>query len=199
MRKGESMRRLKASVLMVLGASLATLVAVHAQSTKKPMTLTGTDYAEIERLSAQYSHAIDTCADNGYAYADLYTPDGAFIDMWTQSAIDAGGTKWQGREKLREISSGANVTGSACSSSRFNGSVSHLILSLVITPTPDGATGNSYMIELGGRDPNRITRMGNYEDVYVKTANGWRFKTRTHSRAPNGTRPAPAEVIPPPK
>ena len=184
----------RASVVLILGVTLATLVAVHAQSTKKPMTLTGADYAEIERLSAQYSHAIDTCANDGYAYADLYTVDGTFIDMWTQAAIDAGGVKWQGREKLREISSGANVTGTACSSSRFNGSVSHLILSLVITPTPDGATGNSYMIELGGRDPNRITRMGNYEDVYVKTANGWRFKTRTHSRAPNGTKPAPAET-----
>jgi len=188
------MLRWKASVVLILGVTLATLVAVHAQSTKKPMTLTGADYAEIERLSAQYSHAIDTCANDGYAYADLYTVDGTFIDMWTQAAIDAGGVKWQGREKLREISSGANVTGTACSSSRFNGSVSHLILSLVITPTPDGATGNSYMIELGGRDPNRITRMGNYEDVYVKTANGWRFKTRTHSRAPNGTKPAPAET-----
>ncbi len=193
------MLRWKASVVLILGASLATMVVAHAQSTKKPMALTGADYAEIERLSAQYSHAIDTCAENGYAYADLYTPDGAFVDMWTQSAIDAGGVKWQGREKLREISSGANVTGTPCSSSRFNGSVSHLILSLVITPTPDGATGNSYMIELGGRDPNRITRMGNYEDVYVKTANGWRFKTRTHSRAPNGTKPAPAETIPPPR
>jgi hypothetical protein len=193
------MLRWKTPVALVLGASLAALAGVHAQGRKKPITLSGADYAEIERLSAQYSHAIDTCADDGYAYSDLYTPDGTFIDMWTQAAIDAGGAKWQGREKLREISSGANVTGTACSSSRFNGSVSHLILSLVITPTPEGATGNSYMIELGGRDPNRITRMGNYEDVYVKTSNGWRFKTRTHSRAPNGTKPAPAGTIPTPR
>src|SRR3954447_23337090 len=114
------MPRWNAFVALILGASLATLVAtVHAQGPKKPMTLTGTDYAEIKRLSAQYSHAIDTCAGDGYAYADLYTPDGVFIDMWTQSAIDAGGVKWQGREKLREISSGANVTGAGCSSSRF--------------------------------------------------------------------------------
>lgn len=98
-----------------------------------------------------------------------------------------------GREKLREIASGANVTDAPCTSSRFNGSITHMILSLVITPTADGATGNSYMVELGGRDPNKITRMGNYEDVYVKTANGWRFKTRTHTRAPNGQLPAPAK------
>ena len=111
MRKARACCVGKLPSVLILGASLATLVVVHAQSTKKPMTLTGADYAEIERLSAQYSHAIDTCAENGYAYADLYTSDGAFVDMWTQSAIDAGGVKWQGREKLREISSGANVTG----------------------------------------------------------------------------------------
>ena len=175
---------------------LALVAAAAGQTRKKPATLTGADYAEIERLSAQYSHAIDTCADDGYAYANLYTPDGVFIDMWTQSAIDAGGVRWQGREKLREISSGANITGVPCSSPRFNGSVSHLILSIVITPTPDGAIGNSYMVELGGSDPNKITRMGNYEDVYVKTPDGWRFKTRTHSRAPNGQKPAPGAAAP---
>ena len=179
------------AIAAVIGMSLfACLSAQAGQAKKKPMALTGEDYAEIEQLSARYSQAIDTCADNGYAYADLYTPDGVFIDMWTQSAIDAGGVKWQGREKLREISSGANITGAPCTSTRFNGSVSHLILSLVITPTPDGATGNSYMVELGGRDPTKITRMGNYEDVYVKTSGGWRFRSRTHSRAPNGTKPA---------
>ena len=188
-----------APVVAMAGLCFATLAVTHAQSKKnRPIVLSGTDYAQIQELSARYSHAIDTCADDGYEYARLYTPDGVFIDMWTQAAIDAGGAKWQGREKLREISSGLNVTGSPCSSPRFNGSVSHLILNLVITPTPEGATGNSYMIELGGRDPNLITRMGNYEDVYVKTPEGWRFKTRTHSRAPNGTRPAPTGTAPSP-
>jgi hypothetical protein len=194
--RGETMITTNATVGLALGISLTAFTVVHAQKSKKPIVLSGTDYAEIEQLSARYSHAIDTCADDGYEYSRLYTTDGMFIDMWTQAGIDAGGIKWQGREKLREISSGANVTGGACTSSRFNGSVSHLILSIVITPTADGATGNAYMVELGGRDPNRITRMGNYEDVYVKTPEGWLFKTRTHSRAPNGTKPAPAAATP---
>ena len=188
---------------VVLGACVlafgAMNVVVAGQAKKKPMTLTGADYGEIQVLNAKYTHAIDSCSNDGYDYADLYTPDGTFIDMWTQKAIDAGGEKWQGREKLREISSGANVTGAPCTSPRFNGSVTHLILNLVITPTADGATGNSYMVELGGRDPNRITRMGNYEDVYVKTPDGWKYKTRIHSRAPNGTKPAPASAAAPTK
>jgi len=186
----------KAVVAVVLGACVvvfgASSVRVAGQAKKKPMTLSGSDYGEIQSLNARYAQAIDSCSGDGYDYADLYTPDGTFIDMWTQKAIDAGGEKWIGREKLREISSGANVTGAPCTSTRFNGSVSHLILNIVITPTADGATGNSYLVELGGRDPNRITRLGNYEDVYVKTPTGWKFKTRTHARAPNGTKPAPA-------
>jgi hypothetical protein len=189
---------LKKNITTVVTVAIACAVVVVAasvqaqQSRGKIQKLTGEDYAEIQMLSAKYGQAIDSCADNGYAYADLYTPDGVFIDMWTDKAIAAGGEKWSGREKLREISSGANVTGSPCTSPRFNGSVSHLILNVVIAPSAEGATGNAYMVELGGRDPNRITRMGNYEDVYVRTPNGWRFKTRTHSRAPNGQKPAPA-------
>ena len=174
---------------VIAGLACVTLLVgagVQAQQKRgKVMKLTGEDYAEIQMLSAKYGHAIDSCSDNGYGYR-TYTADGTFIDMWTDRAIKAGGEKWVGREKLREIASGANVTGTPCSSSRFNGSVSHLILNIVITPSAEGATGNAYMVELGGRDPNRIARMGNYEDVYVKTPEGWRFKVRTHSRAPNG-------------
>ena len=183
------------TTIAIAGIACATVLVgagLQAQQKRgKVQKLSGEDYAEIQMLSAKYGQAIDSCADNGYAYADLYTADGTFIDMWTDKAIAAGGEKWIGREKLREISAGANVTGSPCSSSRFDGSVSHLILNIVIAPSPEGATGTSYMVELGGRDPNKITRMGNYEDVYVKTPDGWRFKTRTHSRAPNGQKVAP--------
>ena len=35
------------------------------------------------------------------------------------------------------------------------------------------------MIGLGG-DPNKIEHDGYYEDTYVKTAQGWRFKQRMH-------------------
>ncbi len=181
------------TIAVIASIACATVLAgagLQAQQTRgKVQKLTGEDYAEIQMLSAKYGQAIDSCADNGYAYADLYTADGTFIDMWTDKAIAAGGEKWTGREKLREIASGANVTGTPCSSPRMNGSISHLILNIVIKPSAEGATGNSYMVELGGSGSgNKITRMGNYQDVYVKTPDGWRFKTRTHSRAPNGRR-----------
>jgi hypothetical protein len=187
------MLTMKARVVatVTIGLCLVTLAGLFAQQRRASSELTGADYYEIQQLSARYGQAIDSCSDNGYDYARLYTTDGVFIDMWSDDAVKQGGTRWQGREKLREIASGANFGGPGCTSTRFNGSVSHLILNLVITPSPEGARGNSYLVELGGRDPNHIQRLGNYEDVYVKTPEGWRFKTRTHTRAPNGTRSAP--------
>jgi hypothetical protein len=35
------------------------------------------------------------------------------------------------------------------------------------------------MIGLGG-DPNKIEYDGHYEDTYVRTPQGWRFKQRVH-------------------
>jgi hypothetical protein len=36
------------------------------------------DDIEIQQLVARHAYAIDTHADNGYAYADLFAPDGTF-------------------------------------------------------------------------------------------------------------------------
>jgi hypothetical protein len=59
--------------------------------------------------------------------------------------------------------------------------ISHLIINHVITPTADGATGRAYLLAIGvGGDPTKVERQGGYEDVYVKTPAGWRFKSRVH-------------------
>jgi hypothetical protein len=59
--------------------------------------------------------------------------------------------------------------------------VRHLYVNHVITPTVEGATGvvDMLMIGLGG-DPNKIEYDGYYEDTYLKTSQGWRFKKRVH-------------------
>ena len=59
--------------------------------------------------------------------------------------------------------------------------ISHISVNHVITPAPGGAVGKSYLLAIGvGGDPTTIERQGGYEDVYVKTADGWRFKSRVH-------------------
>jgi hypothetical protein len=61
-----------------------------------------------------------------------------------------------------------------------------------------------------GGDPTKIERQGGYDDVYVKTAAGWRFKSRIHvfpniresvqfgsrGRGPGAPAPAPPAAAP---
>lgn len=53
--------------------------------------------------------------------------------------------------------------------------------------TPDGVfidknSEQGLLIQLGMKGPGSIERHGGYEDVYVKTKEGWRIQSRTHVR-----------------
>jgi hypothetical protein len=161
----------------VLG--LALLLVVHAQQTK-PGALTALDYIAIQQLANRYAQAIDTCANNGYDYADLYTPDGKFTDNFTEEGFAKHGlVRAEGREALARAAGGGSL---GCKNVGWK-DWSHLMVNHVITPSPEGATGRVYLVVIGEKGPNHIQRFGGYEDVYVKTAAGWKIKARTHVRA----------------
>src|SRR5690349_23966783 len=91
------------ATLVVLG--LAVSSGAHAQApAPKPGELTAQDYIEIQQLIARYARAIDTCSNNGYDYADLYTADGAFIPSFEGKQL----APIQGREKLAAVSGGGS-------------------------------------------------------------------------------------------
>jgi hypothetical protein len=154
--------------------ALAAILASPALA-QKPMELTALDYIQIQQLVAKYARAIDTCSNNGYDYADLYTPDGVFLPMVNGKSVPG----IQGREKLAEVSGGGSK---GCKNVGWiEQGVHHIYVNHIITPTPEGATGTVDMMMIGlGGDPNKIESDGYYEDLYVKTAQGWRFKQRTH-------------------
>ena len=123
-----SYRILLVASIAAIGADAAVAAQAPAQAGARPaMQLTALDYIEIEQLTRKYAWAIDTCSNDGFDYADLYTPDGAFIDGET-------GRRWQGREQLAEAAGG---NGRGCPFPKMP--LSHLILNLVIEPTADGA------------------------------------------------------------
>jgi hypothetical protein len=161
---------------------LAVLAALEAQQ-KPPAgapALTALDYFEIQQLPNRYAHAIDTCSNNGYDYADLYTPDGKFIDNFTEVGFRQGGLlRAQGREQLARAAGGGTL---GCKNVGWK-DWSHLMLNHVVSPAPEGATGRSYLVVIGEKGPNHVQRFGGYEDVYVKTAAGWRIRQRIHVRA----------------
>ena len=68
-------------------------------------SLSALDYFEIEQLVAKYARAIDTCSNNGYDYADLFTADGFFAP--DQNGVV--GNRMQGRERLAEAQAAARA------------------------------------------------------------------------------------------
>jgi SnoaL-like protein len=170
----------RAVLAVALGAALATTGAAQtaSQASKTGSPLTALDYLEIRELVARYAYAVDTGAENGAVYASLFAPDGAFLDRTGRATTGA-----------------ENLAALARRNTRGRQSAFHFMMNHVIEPTPQGATGREYLLQLrmgeSGR-PNEIFGGGHYEDEYVKTPAGWRFKKRQFfpSERPESARPA---------
>jgi hypothetical protein len=179
------MKHLQSIAIMMLAVAILAAVGIQAQQNSnnlpsKAGTLTAQDYFEIEQLMYRYGHAIDTCANNGYDYADLYTADAKFIDYFTEEGFQKKGlVRAEGREALARAAGGGTL---GCKNVGWK-DWSHIMANPVITPTPEGAKGRVYLVVIGEKGPHDVQRFGGYEDTYVKTPAGWRIKTRTHVRA----------------
>ncbi len=173
--------RMMLALFLILASSAFALKAAPAE-------LTALDYFQIQQLVAKYARAIDTCSNNGYDYADLFTPDGYFAPSMNGKVV----AKWQGRERLAEVSGGGTQ---GCKNVPWIvEGIRHIYVNHIITPTAEGAAGTVDMLMIGlGGDPNKIEYDGYYEDVYARTPQGWRFKSRTHHALLNqGKRVVPA-------
>ena len=165
---------------------------ISADTAAPPLPLSALDYFEVMQLANRYAHAIDTCANDGYDYADLYTNDGVFIDNYSDDGFSKGGlVRAAGREQLARAAGGGSegckkpVRGALATPGdgavAWNG-WSHLMVNPIINPTPEGAAGRVYLVTLGMDGPGSVARDGGYEDIYVKTEAGWRIKRRSHVR-----------------
>jgi hypothetical protein len=137
-------------VILLLSAS------AFAQS---PQTLTAEDRTAIQALVSGYARALSSCAAE--EYADLFAPGTGFFASGIRGHI-------VGREKLialvrseRQCTAPAGATPA---------------------PRPGGGTGPVVNIEVtptGVRGIADLGGAGQYQDEYVKTAQGWRFAGRT--------------------
>ena len=172
-----------------LGGALQPQKTTTKERRQAP-SLTALDYIEIEQLVYRYGWALDSGADNGYAYADLYASDGT-----SQGPTRGRAVVVPGRDRLAALARGGK---------RGPAFVSHYVTNVIIEPTADGAVGRTYVaifdIGNGGNGAkSRLDHGGLYNDVYVKTDSGWRFKTRTYYESKSGepVQPPPALVAPP--
>ncbi len=168
---------------------ILTFVALQAlqaqQSAPKKGTLTAEDRLEIQELLHRYMFVLDSCDNhnNGYEYADLYTPDGTFSN------------EFHGREQLARAA--GRTSDGKCSPIRLRGSMNqiHLNMGEIIEPTPEGAKGISYLLMVDG-PANELYWSGWYEDVLREDAERvalqieeppWRHQSRSAGRPYCGT------------
>lgn len=143
-------------------------------------TVTDVDYIEIQQLVRKSAWALDSGDNYGYAFADLFTPDGSFV------GTNEGGRTLQGRDQLATLARGGT---------RGHTVQRHFTMNHVVKPTAEGATGRAYVVvaDVGvvGK-PNKVNHGGYYEDEYQKTPQGWRFKRRTYYESKVDVWPASA-------
>ena len=159
------MPRLYMFWLVVAVTLLGGIAWGSAQSTDDTSTaaLTGRDYEEIKSLYSRYNQGSD------FRDAELFLS--AFAD---DAVMTRGGRDIVGMEALR-----------AERAERYQGQTGdvgrrHLNGSYLIVPTATGAEGRAYYIlmDVTTRPPT-LTASGYYEDLFVRTSDGWRIKNRT--------------------
>src|SRR5687768_56060 len=141
---GSRVSALLLATTTVVSLGVASYMSVRAQQPARTEIAAGSlnalDHVEIRNLVAKYARTIDTCSNNGYDYADLYTTDGSF----NSSRDGKLGTAFEGRERLAEAA-GGGVRG--CKKlQRAGGLWIHAIVNLVIEASPDGAVGTSDLV-----------------------------------------------------
>jgi hypothetical protein len=167
------------------GAAPRPPIVVEHQRTGTPTALTALDYLEIQQLVASYGHALDNGlaqADNGPAYAGLFTPDGVAF------------------RSLRGFESLAAIARAQPHGPRY---ARHFLTNVTIAPSPEGATGEQYLVVIDPPEdgkPGGLFLGGHYEDIYVKIDGRWRYKSRTLFNANLGaeatTTAPPSEPMP---
>jgi hypothetical protein len=119
-------------------------------------SLTAQDLVDIQQLYAKYNWTLD--AGDSEGYASTFTPDGVFnTNVGHDAIVKFADTFHAGM--------GAHVR--------------HWNTNLLILPTPEGASGQVYLVLVDfATKPATIATSASYTDQLVKSAQGWRFKKR---------------------
>ena len=161
-------RRARVLIILVLLGSLAGVGEVSAQqaSGSEGAALTAQDYADIGQLYVRINHGGD------FRDADLWLS--AFADDAVFSIAMGPGQEFVGKEALAEWRH-QSFRGQVGDSK-----VRHWDGPVRLTPTSKGmAEARSYFLvyDVSGAQPV-ISSSGYHDDVFVKTADGWRVKHR---------------------
>ncbi|HEY4214706.1 MAG TPA: nuclear transport factor 2 family protein [Steroidobacteraceae bacterium] len=170
-------------------------------SEKKPK-LSDQDRVAIQQLIARMPYEMDMNADSGATYASAFTSDGTFACVLPNtgsaaaSGLPAGCASYSGKftTKVRPQAKGHDALAKMVTAREPHGPayVRHFVFNHVIEPDGRGATGKAYVV-LADITPRQkpgfahsIFMIGRYDDEYVKTAQGWRIKSRVFTAVGGG-------------
>lgn len=138
---------------------------VYAQQrgSSRAATLSPQDYVDIQSLYAKYNQGSD------------FSDTAMWMSIWADDAVfKPGGQAITGTKALAEFRASRNAAAAKGGQRRHSNS------SIVLTPTPEGATGRAYftLLDTSSKQPV-LAAAGYYDDTFVKTDKGWVIKTRT--------------------
>ena len=175
------MRTTMSATFVGLASAALLLLARSDAAAQTAERLTAMDYIEIQQLVNRLNFALDYCTRGGEDFADLFVEGGEFT-------IDEGNGSPRTMRTRDELI--ALAGGPSCESRRTapTAYILHLAESLVIEPSAQGARGKSYAIYPSSKGKyfreEVAGQLGLYHDEYVKTADGWRLKSRRHETSP---------------
>jgi hypothetical protein len=137
---------------------LAVLLIAISAFAQPATSVTTDDRAAIQALMGQYSQALTGC--RAAEFADLFAPETGYFASGFRGVM-------VGRERLIALveSERQCVAGGG----------------KLLAPRPGGANGPTVAIDVTGGGVHGLAMAGNtaYQDEYMKTAQGWRFASRT--------------------
>jgi len=172
-----------AGLALLVNTSPGTAQEMVDKAPPDAMKLTAEDYVEIQQLAVRYAWVLDHCTNGGYDYAALYVDDGQFsvAEDWGTTSNGQRTSVAKGRDALAKAAGGGD-DGKCLPPGKYLGyGINHIVINHWITPTRTGAVGRHKLIAIGVCGyPHLMELQGGYEDVYVKTKEGWRFQSRIH-------------------
>jgi hypothetical protein len=144
--------------LTMAGMALAVglIIWLPARAEQQAVQLTEKDRKEIQELATSYGRALGLCTAEEYA-ALFAAPDGYFASGPRGKVV--------GRDRLLALVRSERHCNDGSERRPRN-----LPATNTIEATPEGAKGRVVL----------TNAPGHYEDTYVKTSQGWRFKGRTY-------------------
>jgi hypothetical protein len=158
-------RRAALAAIISIGASSS-----QAQTVMTPGPLTDSDKAEITKLWSTYRDTLFAC--NGEGYADLFATPGGYFASAPRGEIRERRALIEmvvGYDRCKPDTGKPSAEPAPRNPTPVAGEAASRLPAPVIEPAPEGAKAKIINSRGGGY----------YDDVYVKTPKGWKFKSRT--------------------